>query len=543
MKFGPVPVAEAEGVVLAHAVSTGSVRLKKAHCLTASDIEALKQAGLATVIAATLAPDDLAEDEAADRIARVLRGEATEARRAVTGRVNLHAVAAGVVVVERALIDAINSVDPAVTVATLAPFAPVRAGQMVATVKIIPFAVASSIVDTVLDRVGSSSALAVAPYRPARVGLIQTERPGLKASVLDKTARVTQGRLDRSDSSIVSEHRIAHHAGALAQILRSVVGDCDLILIFGASAVSDPYDVIPAGIRTARGSVKRVGMPVDPGNLLVLGDLDGVPIIGAPGCARSPKENGFDWVLDRILAGLEVTDQDIAGMGVGGLLGEIAIRPAPRDNPEPRDRQASAVEAPGVHAVVLAAGRSSRMGGPNKLLARFDGEPLIRRVVSRVLASGASGVSVVLGHQAESIQSALAGLPTQIVHNPAYAEGMAGSLHAGVGSLPGDAAGALVVLGDMPNVAENDLARMLEAFREHGGTAIIRATNNGKRGNPVILPRACFAEIEQLRGDTGARAIVELGAYESVDVEIGRAASVDVDTPEALDAAGGVLSA
>ena len=542
MRFGAVPVHQARGVVLAHAVSAGSLRFKKAHRLSREDVEALERAGVATVVAATLDPDDLGENEAAARVAAVLGGYSIDIRDAGTGRVNLHANAAGVFIVDKASIDAMNGVDPAVTVATLAPFAAVREGQMVATVKIIPFAAPTSVVEAVVAEVADGSPLKVAPFHSARVALIQTERAGLKASVLDKTAAVTQARLDRSGSHIIREERIVHHAGQLAQVLRAVVEDCDLILVFGASAVSDPHDVIPAGIRTARGVVKRVGMPVDPGNLLVLGELEGVPVIGAPGCSRSPKENGFDWVLDRILAGLDVTDRDIAGMGVGGLLSEIATRPAPRER-APRDDEQSErdPDAKGVHAIVLAAGRSSRMGGPNKLLAQFNGEPLIRRVVSRVLASGAASVTLVLGHQADLITSVVAELPVSIVHNPAYADGMAGSLQAGLAALPPDASGALVVLGDMPEVEAGDLARMLQVFEAQDGTAIVRATNQGKRGNPVILPRACFAEIAELHGDTGARAIIESGAYEVIDVELGQAASVDVDTPDALQAAGGIL--
>ena len=72
-------------------------------------------------------------------------------------------------------------------------------------------------------------------------------------------------------------------------------------------------------------------MPVDPGNLLVLGDLRGQPVIGLPGCARSPALNGADWVLERVACGLDITDDDIAGMGVGGLLKEIPLRPQPRE--------------------------------------------------------------------------------------------------------------------------------------------------------------------------------------------------------------------
>jgi molybdenum cofactor cytidylyltransferase len=307
----------------------------------------------------------------------------------------------------------------------------------------------------------------------------------------------------------------------------------DMLIVFGASAVSDDDDVIPAAIRLAGGRVERTGAPVDPGNLLVLGTLGGKPVIGAPGCARSPKENSFDWVLDRHCAGLAVGAADIAGLGVGGLLMEIPSRPQPREG-KPK--------AASVGAVLLAAGRSSRMGGPNKLLARFDGVPLVRRTAERLLASGADPVIAVVGHQAAGMREALAGLAVTIVENRDFASGIAGSLKAGIRALPGAVDGALVVLADMPGVMTADHQRLVAAFSRHGGQAVVRATAGGQRGNPVILPRALMARVEELDGDTGARHLVETGGLEIVDVELGEAARIDVDTPEALAAAGGTLA-
>ena len=218
-----------------------------------------------------------------------------------------------------------------------------------------------------------------------------------------------------------------------------------MAIVFGASALCDFNDVIPAAIRLAGGEVVRAGMPVDPGNLMVLGRIGGKNVIGAPGCARSPKENGFDWVLDRLLAGLDVTGRDIAGMGVGGLLMEIASRPQPREDRRP--------EGVTVHAILLAAGRSTRMGGPNKLLARFGGEPLVRRVAKTVIASKANSATVVTGHQAARVVEAVAGLDLKIARNPDFASGLASSLKAGIAALPENAAGALIVLGDMPEIS------------------------------------------------------------------------------------------
>lgn len=540
MKFGPVATRDAEGAILAHSTVAGERRLRKARRLTADDISALEAAGIEEIIVAVLATDDVEENEAARRIAAALSFTGIEARAPATGRVNLHASESGLFTVDRELIDAINLVDPAITIATMPEFAPMVAGQMVATIKIIPFAVAEATLQKVLALAAGREAFHVRPYRPMRVGVVQTVLPGIKASVLDKTLRVTEARLARTGSHVAAELRTGHDADEVARAIGELAGNTDMVLVFGASAMSDPdEDVIPAAIRASGGVVHRSGMPVDPGNLMVLGERDGKPVLGAPGCARSPKLNGFDWVLDRLVTGIGITSRDMAGMGVGGLLMEIPTRPQPREAPA-----AVTATLPAVWVVLLAAGRSSRMGAGNKLLADFGGQALVRRTAERVLsASKLAGAVAVLGHQAEAVGVALDGLAIATVTNADFASGLASSLKVGIAALPDDAAGALVVLADMPEVASADLDRMVAAFGKAGGKAIVRATHNGKRGNPVLLPQALFAEVASLQGDTGARQLVESSPLDVIDVEIGAAASVDVDTPEALARAGGKLVA
>lgn len=534
MKFGPVAVEDAQGAVLAHATTAGDKRFRKAHVLTAEDIAVLKAAGVAEVVAAVLSVNDLGEDQAATQLAESMRFHDIEARPAATGRVNLHATTSGVFTVDRAMIDRINAVDPAITVATVAQHQTVAKDQMVATIKIIPFGVAGKLVDDAASILAKSEIFAINPFRPMRVGVIQTVLPSVKDSVLAKTVRVTEARLARSGSVVGKELRTPHASKPVAAAIASLAAESDMVIVFGASALCDFEDVIPTAIRQAGGLVLRAGMPVDPGNLLVLGKLGEMPVIGAPGCARSPKENGFDWVLDRLMAGLDLTARDVAGMGVGGLLMEIPTRPQPREVP-------AATAKPGVHVIVLAAGRSSRMGGPNKLMALFAGRPLIRQAAERALASTASGTIVVTGHQAARIHEALGGLDVQFAHNPDFASGLSSSLKVGIAAVPQESAGALIVLGDMPVISTADLDRLIVAFQKSGGRTVVRATHNGKRGNPVLLPRLLFGEVARLEGDTGARHVVEAELMPVIDVEIGEGASIDVDTRDALESAGGVL--
>ena len=281
------------------------------------------------IVAARLEAGDVGEDEAARRLAERLAGRNLRLERAFTGRVNLFAERAGLVVVEAATIARVNAVDEAITAATLAPFRAVEAGDMVATVKIIPFAVPGETLGAALTAAGGG-AVRVAPFRPLRVGVISTLLPGIKPSVVAKTLRVLAARLEPAGASIVRDERVPHELGALARRASATAPDCDVLLIFGASAITDRRDVIPAAIEASGGRIDHFGMPVDPGNLLLLGARGSLPIVGAPGCARSPKENGFDWVLQRVLADVPITAADIMGMGVGGLLMEIASRPQPR---------------------------------------------------------------------------------------------------------------------------------------------------------------------------------------------------------------------
>jgi molybdenum cofactor cytidylyltransferase len=533
MIFGRVPVDEALGTILAHSRSLPGRRLKKGARLDADDVAALRAAGVAEIVAARLDPGDLAEDEAAGAIGGALGAAGIRVAPAATGRSNLHAEAAGLFLPDRGVVDALNAVDPGITLATLAEYEPVEAGRMVATVKIIPLAVAGAAVEAVLALLREAPAFRLAPYRPRRVALIQTELPGVKPSVLDKTRRATEARLAPTGSSIVREDRCPHDADALAALLASP-SDADMTLIFGASAVIDQGDVIPAAIEAGGGTVEHLGMPVDPGNLLLLGRLHGRPVLGAPGCARSPKENGFDWVLRRLLADVPVTGADIRRMGVGGLLMEIASRPRPRE-------AESAEAEPVVDIVVLAAGRSSRMGGPNKLLATFDGVPLIRRSVETALAARNAGhVRVVVGHMQREIWAAIEGLPVEIVANPDFADGLSTSLNAGF-KASGEADGVLVMLADQPLLTATDLDRLIAAFAKEGQGAIVAATDQGRRRNPVILSTGFADAIAGLSGDVGAAPVIAANPEALTEIEIGPAASTDVDTPEALVAAGGQL--
>jgi molybdenum cofactor cytidylyltransferase len=534
VRFGGVPIAEAAGGILAHSLRTAAGTLKKGRVLSPEDIAALGEAGVATVTVARLEPDDVPEDAAAAAVSRALAGDHLVVSAAFTGRANLYAARHGLAVIDAGRVERLNLVDESITVATVAPYAAVEPRQMVATIKIIPFAAPAAAVEQCVAL--ARSAIRIAPFARKAVGLIQTRLAGVKPSVLEKTVAATKARLAALGSELTADAICDHDEAAIAaeiDVLRA--RGCEVILVLGASAIIDRRDAIPAAVDRVGGDVIHFGMPVDPGNLLMLGRVGALPVLGLPGCARSPKLNGFDWVLQRLLAGLEVSREDIMRMGVGGLLTEIATRPLPRRaaSPEP-----SAVpRAPKIAAVVLAAGRSSRMAPANKLLTEVEGQTMIARAVDTALGSQAHPVFVVTGHDAARVRQALGGRDVTVVENPAFGEGLSASVRAGIGALPPDADGAVFLLGDMPRVASAHIDRLIAAFNPGEGRAICVPTWRAKRGNPVLWSARFFPEMRVLEGDTGARALIRAHAEQVCEVEMpDDGVLLDVDTPDALAA-------
>jgi len=538
VKFGPMAPAEALGAIAVHSIRKGDLVLKKGTRIGEAEAAALQAAGIDEIVVARIEPGDVPEDEAAADIAAAVAGEGVRVDRAFTGRANLFAEAAGVLLLDRAAIDRLNRVDPAITLATLPAFAPVVAGKMIATVKIIPFAVEARSRDRAMVVADEAKPLVrVAPYRVKQIGVVSTLLPGLADKVIEKTLKILGDRIAPAGAAIVAERRVPHESRALAQALDEVLqAGAELVIVFGASAIADRRDVIPAAVEAIGGAIGHFGMPVDPGNLLLIAEAQGRPVLGAPGCARSPKENGFDWVLMRLLAGLEVKGEDIAGMGVGGLLMEIVTRPQPRELPPPAAPAPSAGRS--VAAIVLAAGRSTRMGGPNKLLETISGKPLVRIAAEQALSSRASPVVVVSGHERARVEAALASLDVRLVHNPDYAQGLSTSVKAGLAALPPESEAAIVCLGDMPQVTSALIDRLIAAFDPERNALVVLPTFSGKRGNPVLWSRRFFPELMALEGDVGARHLI--GAYPEVVTEVpveNAAAMVDIDTPDALRAA------
>ena len=544
MKFGPTPLDEARGAVLAHTIRLPGRVIKKGTALGDADLDAMRATNLREVIAATMQVGDVPEDEAAERLARAMMAPLLAKSRAATGRVNLLADAPGLLVLDAPAIDRLNALDESITIATLPNHTLVTAREMLATIKIIPFAVPGAVLAVAEAMLRAAPpCLRILPLRPLKVGLVVSELPGLKESAMEGAAEVTGARVEALQGSMLPVERVRHETPAIADALgRLRRQGAELLLIAGASAVVDRRDVGPAAIIRAGGTITHFGMPVDPGNLICLGAVGEIPALVLPGCARSPKLNGFDWVLARIFAGLAVSAREVMGMGVGGLLKEIEMRPLPRakaaQTPPPAQVPRRARQ---VAALVMAAGRSRRMAPLNKLLVHDEnGTAMVVRVVDQALASQARPVIVVTGHERDRIAEALAGRPVLFAHAEDYAQGLSASLRAGLAALPPDVEGVMICLGDMPLVTSAMMDRIVGAFDPDEGRSIVQPTFRGKQGNPMLWARALVPAMMAVNGDVGARHLAAQHAGQVVDVEMPDDGVLrDFDTTEALRTAPG----
>ncbi|GHA42574.1 4-diphosphocytidyl-2C-methyl-D-erythritol kinase [Amylibacter ulvae] len=523
MKFGTIATSNAHGVILAHSLRAGDLHLKKGQVLDGAQIAALEQAGIFEINAAILSATDIGEDIAAQKIGEALQNANIGCTKPVAGRVNLLAGCDGVVTFDIDQINAMNNIDESITIATLPNHSRVAKGALVATIKIIPYAVDKNDLNNAISVISDSAAQLFA-FKPKSVDLILTKTAGFKDSVLAKGEKIIASRVAPLNMSLNHCETVLHAEDAI----KAGIKNCrsDIILLLGASATSDRRDVIPGAIERAGGQILRYGMPVDPGNLLVLGHIDGRPVVGLPGCARAPALNGVDWVLERLAAGIDVQSNDIAAMGVGGLLKEIPNRIQPR---------AKRAKVPTLnYGVMLAAGASRRMGDQDKLLREIDGVPLLRRSVETMLAAGFDKCVVTLRTGADAHRAALAGLDVEIQDVMDAEQGMSASIRAAVGCANGKAKTITFALADMPDIRVDHFNALLSAHDPNQDRLIIcPKTSAGTRGNPVLFDARFSENLKDISGDKGARDVLRAVPEFIHEIDMDDAVAIDLDTPEA----------
>lgn len=522
MIFAEFNINECLGAVLAHSRKLGGKRIAKGRVLNEALIEAFMHEGVTSLVCAKPEKGDRSEDEVASQIAqKLLEGlaaEDIETSIAATGRVNFKARKAGLIRYDRNQLRAFNLVNEGVGLSLPAHNELLSAGQFIATLKVIPFFLHRDVVAKLLAVLGDAPLFTFHALTTKKVALIQTYGHALPDKVYQATEIVTRNRLEALGSQLISSFQSAHQTEELTcQIDSAIQKGAEILLICGGSSIVDRQDVIPAAICQLGGQIDQLGLAVDPGNMLMTASIGGVPVIGMPGCARSPKLNGFDWVLQLLLAAIPLDRETLADLAAGGLLSEIASRPMPRIQAEKHFRQKA--ETPqNMACILLAAGQSRRMGGTNKLLMEIRGKPVIRHAAEALCQAGLGDIYVVTGHQPEHLQNCLKGLDVTFVHNPDYASGQASSVVRAISALPEEVSDVLIGLGDMPLMKPALLTALAKQHQEKSGTGLPQITlptfqieeksEMVRRGNPVIWSSAFFADLSGLSGDQGGRQIL-----------------------------------
>ena len=333
MQFGPIATRKAVGCLLAHRLvgADGRSLFAKGHSLSEEDCARLAALGHQELIVARLEAGDLGEDEAARLIAAPLAGEHVEARAGGAGRATLHACRRGTLRLQGALLERLNMIDDGITIATLREHSLVAEGEMLALVKVVPFAIpAARVQDATASAREAAPLLAIRPLRELTISLILSGPPAAHDRLERSFVAPVRRRVEALGCELRAPRFVAHDASALAAVLAEEARSAGIILSAGISAIIDRADVVPTALAQAGGSVTHFGVPVDPGTLLLLGYLGEVAVVGAPGCIQSPKTNVIDWLLPRLVAGERLTRSDLLRLGHGGLLEDTPQRPMPR---------------------------------------------------------------------------------------------------------------------------------------------------------------------------------------------------------------------
>lgn len=327
MRIETLPPAAAVGHILCHNVADAQGRkaFHKGRRLRVEDVPRLVELGLSAVRVAILAPDDVHEDEAAIRVAQIVAGSGVAIGELHAGRVNLCAVSDGPLMINAEALFSINLID-GLTIATLPPYTLVTAGQIIATIKIIPFAVPVTDLLQAAAIAGGAGVLWIAPLVRQQFGVALVSSPAARARVERGILPAIAGRITDLGATIVAcrdlpldEYEVA---AGLADLMAA---GSNIIITAGETSVVDRDDVIPRAVRRLGGEIAHYGAPVEPGNLLLLAYLhhavDTIPLIGAPGCVRSRDQNIVDLILPRLMANERLGRREIAALGLGGLLG------------------------------------------------------------------------------------------------------------------------------------------------------------------------------------------------------------------------------
>ena len=330
MFFGEVKTESSLGGILSSSIEIykdkNKIKISKGTVINKILVDLLLLNNVENVKCAKLDDDEVDENTTVHKISKniiTLKNSNIKIQEPKNGRCNLISSVDGMIVFQPNQLFSINSVTNDIGIASLKAFSKVKKNQVVASIKAIPFGIKQKHIQNIINI--SQNCLKILPFQKKNIHLIQTTNQNTRTKILEKTLEITKDRLSSCGIDKIVEKKCSHEIKSISlQLKKSINEKADIILIFGTSAICDINDVIPQSIKNINGRILRLGMPVEPGNLILLADIEipkkHISVIGMPGCARSKKENGVDWILWRKLCDLNISSEDINHMGNGGLL-------------------------------------------------------------------------------------------------------------------------------------------------------------------------------------------------------------------------------
>ena len=525
MYFGNINVKDSVNCILAHTIIINKKKFAKGTIITEIDKSYFINNKIKTIVCARLDKNDLHEDKAANVIAEAFKNNSIASEKAYTGRANVLANKSGLLLIDEERIKKFNMISDDITIATLNNNSIVKKGEMIATIKIISFGVKDSFIKKITKSI-YKKAIFINPFIHKKCALILThhKKKDLKLNAISE--RRINDRLKNLNSTLDIITSCEHDTKEISKNINIILKEkIDLIMILGSSAIVDIKDKIPEAINYSKGKIIRFGMPVDPGNLLLLGKINQTHVIGLPGCARSPSLNGFDWILEKVISGTNITKLNISNMGVGGLLKTL----------NKRAKVEKKIKNYNITNIILAAGKSKRMHEINKLLIKINNKTMIEKIVDSSLKSLANNTIVVLGYENEILQRLLINKNITTVVNKEYLKGQSSSLQIGISALPEECDAAVVILGDMPDINSTLINQLIENYNPSDNKSIIIPTYKNKKGNPVLIDREFFPDILSIKGDKGAKDIIKVNKKYITEIPQKHSAIInDIDTKEDL---------
>ena len=525
MKIFQKKIEDSCGYLLMHSVFLKDGRLRKGKIIDQDDIYVMKSSEIEMVYVGEYEQDDIPENDASSQIAKAIAMDEFLISPTLSGKTNITVSSDGLIEIDEDNVTKLNNLSPNVAISTLNNHDVIYRGDHILSVKIISYAISSLHLEKIISFLKKNRIIKLKAFKSMRIGVIYTTSKNEKQSLIEKTKKSIKSRISDYNSTIMDERIISHDYMTIKENVDQLKdSNINCILLFLSTSISDVNDIVPSVIDELGGEIKSFGMPVDPGNLTLNGKIQSVDIVVAAGSARSDSLNGLDWHLNCIHAGIEVTQDMVNSLGVGGLLKDIdfAIK---------RKRVSKAIDTKksNIAAVVLCAGESKRMGKKNKLLLQVEGKSLIKNYIEKISKSNVSEIVIVTGHQSDEIAKELDGYDLKFIHNEKYKEGMSTSLNTGINSLSDNINAAIICLPDMPMIGIYEINKLIEYYNPSIGNEICIATYNDQRGNPVLWDRKYFKKLMQIKGDKGGRYLLPKFLDKSVEVKLGEAVTFDVD--------------